>query len=156
MGTWDYYSFSNDIVMDLLDVSLPERAPMIFSSDLRHDGMSLQEIISEWYILEDKDVSAVVDATLAYDSNDVNLIGVIVLLVGNYYPIPAYVLLKMIEEIDECLTLAEYREYYKERWELRRTCLVAEKDLLMTRLKIPWKILISIRDSWRRWSHKPE
>jgi hypothetical protein len=106
--------------MDLLDVSLPERAPMIFSSDLRHDGMSLQEVISEWYILEDKDVSAVVDATLAYDSNIVNLIGVIVLLVGNYYPIPAYVLRKIIEMIEECLSLDEYREYYKERWGLRK------------------------------------
>ncbi|MHA1619610.1 MAG: hypothetical protein ACTSVZ_10050 [Promethearchaeota archaeon] len=85
MGSWDEFSFSNDDVMDLLQVPIANRTLMVSCVDFRHHPFSLQEIINLWYSFSFKDRIALLDDILKKDPCELETVGIALMFAGNKF-----------------------------------------------------------------------
>ncbi len=85
MGTWDYYSFANDTVIDLIDLSVHDRGPMIVSTDIKTEDMPLRQVIDTYYSLEFENAREVMYKALEESGYEIISAGIVLLFVGNHY-----------------------------------------------------------------------
>ncbi len=133
MGQRDYYSFSNDLVMEHLGIPKPERNAMIGSADEIPDGMDLGQAIKEFYPLEYDDPRTAIDAALNRANFETPSAGITLLFVGNGYEVPDLVLSFAIEWLGRALSDEENLR----KWgypEKRARCIHEELLLLIRTL----------------------
>ncbi|MHA1673806.1 MAG: hypothetical protein ACTSYI_09255 [Promethearchaeota archaeon] len=130
MGIWDIFSFSNDDVMDLLQVPIANRTLMISSTDFRHHPHSLQEIIEVWYEFDWDDPVALLDDIVKDDFLIEDSLGVALMFAGNGVFISNYFVAISVKTLVQMVTSEPYLADWKDHRAARETAIYAEIYLL--------------------------
>ncbi len=141
MGTWDVFSFSNDQLMDLIEISAGNRSLMIASLDFRHQPFSLQEIINLWYRFEWDDPHGLLDEILKDELLRMDSVGIALMFLGNGVFVSNYFTAVSLETLIEMATSDAYLDAWGENRAARETAICAEIYFLAKNLtdneKIP-------------------
>lgn len=130
MASWDVYSFSNDRVMDLLQVSGSNRILMISSKDTAHDSLTLQEIISKFYSFTLDDPQALMDEILSKELFENDTVGIAVLFAGNNIFYSEGLISTSIKILAHWLLDEEYLKTWGKYKEMRKRSIIEEICLL--------------------------